>query len=113
MTDVNEHSPATHDSTSIDVGRTRNERLVFIAVPLNRSETIRSSFGKNAMAINFTDDDAEWVSLALAKELGPQKAMDIGENLAKCGFCLDCGAEAERVEFDGDQLVAFCSDCHT
>ena len=101
-------------STSIDVGRTKHEGLVFVAVPLNRSETIRSGFGKKRMAIDFADADTAWLVLALAKELGSQKARELGEALVKCEYCWSCGErEPERIEIDGDQLVAYCEECQT
>ena len=106
MDDINEHS------SSIDVGRTKPTGKVFIGVPESRTERIQSGIRKRKkIAIDLTEDDVVWLIYALAKELGPSATSLIGNNLAKCGFCCQCGDDPAQVELEDGIAVSFCDKC--
>ena len=106
------HSGSRNCSTSFDVGRTRPSGRVFVAVPAENTETIRTALTRQKkIAIDFNDDDVVWLIYALAKELGPEASALIGDNLSKCEFCCSCGASPDRVELAEDVAMAFCREC--
>ena len=108
-----ECSGTTHGSTSsIDVGRTKPSGRVFIGVSESQTEKIRSAIrGERKIAVDFNDDDVVWLIYALAKELGPEAASLIGDNLGKCEFCCSCGSAPNRIELIEGAAMAFCREC--
>jgi len=106
MNQLNEHS------SSIDVGRTKPGGKVFIGVPESHTERIQSVIRKRKkIAIDLTDDDVVWLIYALAKELGPIATSLIGNNLAKCEFCCQCGDAPSQVELVDGVAMSFCGEC--